>query len=236
MRLNKWPLKAAFILAGLGSAGLVQQAMAEPVKPSVGITIYVYNYAKVSRDTLNEAEQAAAKIFRNAGLETQWVDESEDPKLTQENPVDPSLSLTHFHLKILSHAMSDRLALHDDVMGLAPGSGADRDMIYVCYSRVQELAATQLQAHTLGTLSRPAHLGELMGATIAHELGHVLNLPAHSETGVMRGRWDSRDLRDLNYGALLFTPAQAEVIRADLARRNSSASVSFPLIQPNDAL
>ncbi len=80
MRLNKWLLKAVVILAGLGWTGLVQQAMARPLKPSVGITIHIYNYANVSRHTLDEAEKVAAKIFRNAGLQTQWVDDSEASK------------------------------------------------------------------------------------------------------------------------------------------------------------
>jgi hypothetical protein len=236
MRLSKWHLKAAIILAGLGCSGLVQRAMAGSQEPNTGITVHVYNYAKVSRHNLNEAEQVAAKIFRNAGLETQWVDDSEVSKVTQENPADPSLkSLTHFRLKILSHGMTDRLALHDDVMGLAPGAGADRVMVYVCYNRVEDLAGTQLKAQAMGTLSRPAGLGRLLGATIAHELGHVLNLPSHSGMGIMRGRWDSSDLRDLSYGSLLFTPAQAEVIRADFARRYGSPSVLFASAQPYKA-
>jgi hypothetical protein len=234
MRLKKWYLKAAIILAGLGWTGLVQQAMAQA--PNVGITIHVYNDATVNRHTLDEAEQVAAKIFRNAGLETRWVDDSEVSKSAQENLADPSLmSLTDFRLKILSHGMTDRLALHDDVMGLAPGAGADRVMVYVCYNRVEDLAATQLKAQAMGALSRPAGLGQLLGATIAHELGHVLNLPSHSETGIMRGRWDSSDLRDLSYGSLLFTPAQAEMIRADFVRRDSSPSVPFASTQPSKA-
>ncbi len=131
--------------------------------------------------------------------------------------------------------MTNRLTIPDNAMGLAPGAGADRTVVYVCYNRIEDLAGAQLKAQTVGTLSRPVGVGQLLGATIAHELGHVLDLPSHSETGIMRGRWDPNDLRNLSYGTLLFTPAQADVIRTDFARRNSSPSVRFASTQPNDA-
>ena len=55
----------------------------------------------------------------------------------------------------------------------------------------------------------------------------------------MRGDWDLKDLSDISYGYLLFTPQQAEVIRADIARRSAQKhageEVSGPVSQSLDA-
>jgi hypothetical protein len=55
---------------------------------------------------------------------------------------------------------------------------------------------------------------DLMSLVIAHEIGHLL-LPygSHSETGVMRSRWEVRELRSLDVRQLGFTPYQAQQIR-----------------------
>jgi hypothetical protein len=47
----------------------------------------------------------------------------------------------------------------------------------------------------------------------------LLNLSSHSDTGIMRGEWDLKDLQDAAFGNLLFTSPQAEVLRAEAARR-----------------
>jgi hypothetical protein len=66
-----------------------------------------------------------------------------------------------------------------------------------------------------------ATVAQILGAMMAHELGHILlNLPSHSETGIMKGDWDLKELCDAAYGFLLFTRQQTEVIQADVARRN----------------
>lgn len=62
----------------------------------------------------------------------------------------------------------------------------------------------------------------ILGEMIAHEIGHILlNLSAHSETGIMRGGWDLKDLQDVAYGELLFTKQQSKVIETEVIRRNS---------------
>jgi hypothetical protein len=58
---------------------------------------------------------------------------------------------------------------------------------------------------------------ELLGVVMAHEIGHLLLPPgSHVEYGLMRGRWDYRDIRDLNRLDLDFSAAQAEQIRGAL--------------------
>ena len=53
-------------------------------------------------------------------------------------------------------------------------------------------------------------------------MGHLLlNQQSHSSAGIIRGDWNPKDLQDAVFGYLLFTPQQAEVIRAEVGRRIS---------------
>ena len=48
--------------------------------------------------------------------------------------------------------------------------------------------------------------GEILGLTIAHELGHLLLGRAHSLVGIMRARWGSNDWRLASENQLMFPP------------------------------
>jgi hypothetical protein len=118
--------------------------------------------------------------------------------------------------------MANRLGLPINVMGVAPGTGPDRQNVYVFYNRAQELAHRQLETQPRGPISQHASVSQILGAMVAHEIGHVLlNMPLHSETGIMRGAWDRKDLYDVAHHCLFFTPSQAEMIRSEVRRRNS---------------
>ena len=94
-------------------------------------------------------------------------------------------------------------------MGLAPGSGADRQSVYVFYDRVDVLARKHV-----------ADAAQILGHAIAHEIGHILlNDQRHSPAGIMRGEWNLRDLQNTRYGYLDFTPRQARAIRDEAGRR-----------------
>jgi hypothetical protein len=108
--------------------------------------------------------------------------------------------------------MAGRLGLPNNVMGLAPGTGPERRLVYVFYSSVEGLARRQSRAHV--------STAQILGHAMAHEIGHLLlNQESHSPTGIMRGDWNLKDLQDAVYGYLLFTSQQAGVIRAEVDRR-----------------
>ena len=71
-------------------------------------------------------------------------------------------------------------------------------------------------------LIRPyARLDQILGHAIVHEIGHVLlNLESHSKAGIIRDTWDFQDLQNAYHECLLFTPQQAEALRAEIARRS----------------
>jgi hypothetical protein len=55
----------------------------------------------------------------------------------------------------------------------------------------------------------------ILGCAIAHELGHLLlGTNSHSGKGIMQRQWESNQFRQLMTGSLLFTTAQAQLMRA----------------------
>jgi len=178
----------------------------------LAITINVHDYAKVDREALTEAQKEATEIFKKTGILSHWID--------PDSPGDKSFHASHIQLNILPSVMSDRLPLSDNVMGIAPGTGPDRQWAYVFYHRVKTLT----MRHAAYTHENTA---KILGHVIAHEIGHLLlNVQSHSATGIMRGDWDRLDLRNAGYGFLQFTPQEAEAIREEVGRRSGRTQES----------
>lgn len=143
--MKTW-LKSCLIL------GFVLTGSAAETSPV--LTIHVTNQAEVDRSTLFQAEKTATAIFKKTGVATQWIDP----------PDEESFPLSHIHLKILPSVMSIRPGLpdnfRDNAIGLAPGSGPNRQWAYVFYNSVEALALShRSDAHAntakiLGTPSR----------------------------------------------------------------------------------
>jgi hypothetical protein len=205
----KGSLIIGVILTG-GFTGLSGIAAASAPEKSWIITIHVNNDAKVNGAALTRAERAASAVFTKAGIQSQWI----DPSSTGER----SFPASHIKLEILPSLITYRLGvrLSDSAVGLAPGSGPDRQWVYVFYNRVEALAMKYI-ADTHGDTA------QILGHVIAHEIGHLLlKVQSHSATGIMRGGWDRWDLQNASYGYLHFTPQQAQVIREEVGRRSGN--------------
>jgi len=218
----RWTLSAGLALAS-GLTGLDHAAAAASAETSPAITIHVRNYAGVAPQTLTEAEKVATGIFRKAGVETGWADIVVTAENGHVNSADhQTFTLADIQLNIFPDVMSDRSALSNNVMGLAPGTGPDRGIIHVLDSKVRTIFWSTLSAYSMGYMDRHVSMGQVLGYVIAHEVGHLLlNQQVHSPHGIMRGAWSLVDFRDMASGMLLFTPQQAEVLRADVRRRNT---------------
>ena len=222
----RWTLRMGLVLAS-GLAGVGHAAAAASSETSLAITIHVVNYAGVAPKTLTEAEEVATGIFRKAGVETRWADTVLSAENDQENSAgDAAPTLADIQLSIFPREMSDRIGLASDAMGLAPGTGSDRRIVYVFDSTVETLFWRLVRAHCSGRMGRPVSKAQILGRAIAHEVGHLLlNQQLHSAHGIMRGGWGVAEMRDATYGKLLFTPQQAEVLRADVRRRNTRQEI-----------
>ena len=238
-RLHTWHVVLGLILAG--SSAIAARAAGHSPKGELVFTVYVHNYAQVDAKTLSNAEIVATGIFRNAGVEAHWADAQE---VSNGSPADltetESNVLSNLRVYILPQEMAQRLGMPDNVMGLAPGKGPNRLLVYVFDQWLKALAERQVDEQMRGTIPWHATVAQILGAMMAHELGHILlNLPSHSESGIMKGDWDLKAMCDAAFGLLLFTRQQAEVIRAEVTRRNSdhasvvqnveSTSVAFEL-------
>jgi rhodanese-related sulfurtransferase len=220
---HTWQLELRLLPLVIAGLAGVQSAAAQSSEGQTGLVIHVRNYAEVEAKRLVKAKNVASGIFRKAGVETSWVDVRDTPQDQSDNSANPSLnSLLDIRLHIVSSTMGERLALPSNVMGLTPGSGSDRRLVYVFYDSVRQLSERQLQAQSKGDISLHASAEQILGEMIAHEIGHLLlNMPSHSKTGIMRGAWDLKDLSDIAYSSLIFTRSQAEIMRKEIRRRSN---------------
>ena len=217
----KTGLKAFSILGFILTSrftGAGQSAADGASERSVVLTIHVANRAEVDPMTLIQAERTATGIFKKAGVESGWVYPAlPSPGKPANSVYKGAFPLSHIQVTILPSLMSNRLGLPynlpDDVMGLAPGSGPERQSVYVFYDRVEAFAVKHIA-------DTHADAAQILGHVIAHEIGHLLlNDQTHSATGIMRGPWNLWDVQNASYGYLLFTTRQAEAIRAEVSRR-----------------
>jgi hypothetical protein len=233
----RWTLSAGFAMAS-GLTGFSPIAVLAASETAPAITIHVRNYAGVAPQTLTEAEKVATEIYRKAGVETRWADIPLNAENGQLNSAgNPTFTLADIQLSIFPDVMSDRSGLPNTVMGLAPGTGPDRGMVYVIDSKVRTLYWRMSSVYINGDMDRYVSMGQVLGHVIAHEIGHLLlNQEVHSPHGIMRGEWGFADFRDMTCGMLLFTPQQAEFLRADVRNRNTQQEIINASALPSTAL
>jgi hypothetical protein len=216
----RWILSAGLVLVS-GLTGLDHSAAAAETSPA--ITIRIRNYAGVAPNILTDAEEVATGIFRSAGIETRWA----EVVLTAENSLEnsavrPARTPAEIQVSIFPRVMSDRLNIPDNVMGLAPGSGPDRTIVYIFDRNVEARFWRLMSARGSGRIDRQVSKARILGHAIAHEVGHLLlNQQVHSAYGIMRGAWSFADFREMTRGMLLFSREQAEFLRVDIRRRNT---------------
>jgi hypothetical protein len=227
MKTNlRWTLSAGFALAS-GLTGFSHIAVVAASENRPTITIHVRNYAGVAPQTLTEAEKVATEIYRKAGVDIGWANVPLAAENGQLNSArHQTITLADIQLNIFLDDTVGLSGLSNNVMGLAPGTGPDRRAVYVFNTKVRTLYWRLSNVYTNGDLDRYVSMGQVLGHVIAHEVGHLLlNQQVHSPHGIMRGEWTFVDFRDMTSGMLLFTPEQAEYLRADVRNRNTQQEI-----------
>src|SRR5712692_8789607 len=82
-------LRASFTLGLILTGGftkLCQGAPTDSPEANPTITMHVYNYGDVSPKTLIEAEKIVAGVFRQAGVQTRWLDRHGQRKESSAEP------------------------------------------------------------------------------------------------------------------------------------------------------
>jgi hypothetical protein len=200
-------LSLSFILmANLTGSAKTLSLSEDKTAASLRLNVRVFNYAEVSPETWNLAQEVAARIIYRTGLETHWLkcslsSEGNLIPAACEQPAEPS----DLVLRLVPVSAATRAQFGEGTLGIAaqpekgtPGSAS------VFYRRAEQLARG-------GAASPPV----ILGHAVAHEIGHLLlGSNSHSPLGLMRARWSRQDLQNATLGNLLLTPEQAEAVRA----------------------
>ena len=198
-------LEAAFVLALLAVILVAPNGLAarDAHQPSDGINILVYNYARVPVAVLTAAEREAGKILGVTSIELAWLDCAPAATTDQRclrgwTKQTPGLRLITGFNKYQARELG-----HADIPVLAT----------IYYEKVVRRVYAENAESDLGTV---------LGALMAHELGHLLLTdPKHSTVGVMEPYWGCAQIRSARAGKLLFTAQQAAMLKRRLEVRDA---------------
>jgi hypothetical protein len=153
-------------------------------------------------DVTQSAERELVRIYALAGVDAVWKNTVPVTAGTENDGV-PNLTVVVLDAVGTQLYMASR-GFNTELLGAAV-RGANR--AYVFFPRVEFVARFY-----------DRHLGTLLGAAVAHEVGHLL-LPsgAHSNLGIMRADLEVQSLRST--GLTRFTPSQAAEIVKTLRTR-----------------
>jgi len=213
-----YPLRRSFRLAAgllvvLGFA-CADASSARAADPSPTIRVHVTNYTEATPATVSKAEREAGRILGEAGLNAVWIDCQ--LKQTAANPTDPcqqELQPTDIVLRVLpDHA---RNGVQDGAFGFA---------VLPVLASVYYEHAVSLARSDGAEFEAPI----ILGCVMAHEIGHLmLGSNSHSDTGIMQGQWERKQVRQLMKGDLHFTAQQSKLIRAEGQTRMSLETIQL---------
>jgi hypothetical protein len=162
----------------------------------VVVPVELRDYAGLQPNVLTRAEADVTAIFSRAGIDIVWIDPS------QQNASLGGGGLVI--VNILSRAPAQQIHVNANALGFTPVTRAAGHITFVIGSRIDEMAQRYGMDKAV-----------LLGATIAHEMGHLL-LPhvPHSAGGIMRASWGRADVQLAAQRSLLFLPLEAQILRA----------------------
>jgi hypothetical protein len=174
--------------------------LAIPILTAPRLTIVVYHADALPPAQLIRAETVAGTILRQAGVETTW-------RIAGAGDLFPAPNEIPVHLLSLHPSNLDR-----ETSGYAILMG-DGSYAGVSCPAVQASAASLESDDAI-----------LLGAVMAHEIGHILlRTRDHATSGVMVTRFGRREMREAARGELQFLRSQAHRVRAEAARRSAAS-------------
>ena len=195
---RSFTIACALVVTFLSATSVVAESVDRP-----SVKVRVDDYALVAVDLLARAQDEVKQLYAAIGVDTTWL---ETRRLS--NPDDVShtedADAAEVTVIVLGSSMTTRMAPPEDAVGMAARTRTDNGRIaYVFYDRLQ-IDPLQSDASSVAALA----------FVMAHEIGHLL-LPygSHSDTGIMRGRWNRTTFRRLEVQRLRFTPLQGRQIR-----------------------
>jgi hypothetical protein len=194
-----WMVLSCAVLVAMVQPVLGKQA--DTANPQ--IMILVFDKDPLALAVLVEAERQATAIFRRAGIDVDWSNCSpgseKSERACHEIPT---------HTQFVMTIMGQNKQSTNDIFGVAflgeRGLGKYVDVFFDSITKLHQEAGS--------------NEASLLGAVIAHEIGHLLlGSHSHSQWGIMSPHWESDHLRQVGMGTLLFSPEQAFRMRARIA-------------------
>jgi hypothetical protein len=150
-------------------------------------------------------------VLRSAGVEISWVDCAlSQAEFVKYPGCQSNRGVVNVALRLLPRRMAEKFRTPNDSLGFArpcPESEGGCEANVFC-DRVDDLARNGYREDLI------------LGHVIAHELGHVLIGPGHSDTGIMRGQWSRDDLRRISWGVVLhFSNTESARLRSAVLQR-----------------
>lgn len=195
------------LAAGLSAHVAEASGIGESGRTSVVIRTYTQ---PASAGDMRTARQIASAILGRAGIQAFWLECALPGAVTADDPCTQPLKRNELLVRILAAGSADRRP-RADTLGFAfvdvdAGTGS---LATVYADRVA------MMAQEAGIAS-----AELLGRTVAHEIGHLLlGTNQHAPHGLMRASWSGADLRRNRATQWLFGSQEAEVMRQGLANR-----------------
>jgi hypothetical protein len=169
--------------------------------------VHVYNYAHVADNVLARAEEEAARLFLQAGVEPIWV---ACPLSQEEIDRYPECHKTKGLILNIRPEPRLRTANRNHEFGFA----------------LERTAYVFAGSLTGIVQSGAASWHVVLSHVVAHEIGHMLLGPdSHSSDGIMRPNLGPEDWRRASAGQLFFNSRQRERMRSIVAD-DESASVA----------
>jgi hypothetical protein len=164
------------------------------------LSILVFHADAVPAAELHRAELVASAILRQAGVETRW-------RTAGAGDISPGPDELPVHL----------LPVHPTTLNLETTG-------YAILMGDSSYVGVPCPAVRVSAASMEIDDATLLGAVMAHELGHILlNTRDHSTNGIMVRRLRRREMAAAVRGELQFLRSEARRIRAEAVRRSAAS-------------
>ena len=187
------------------------------------ITVRVYNFAGTPARDLACARQAASEIFARSEIDLNWLNCTLD---ADGQPADPACHTARgpavLNLRLAPRNMEPKSGLARGIFGFS---------LIGEHGEFSSTASIYLQRASEIVDGRKYRLGPVLGAMIAHELGHLLlGMGSHSKVGIMSLPWGPEQLIAADNGTLGFSGRETYLLAAAVRARRAQ-SVVGPDIQ-----
>jgi hypothetical protein len=206
-----WCTIAIFFVAGTRSAA-VDRPRVETV---ARITVCLSDRVHVDEAIVESARETVRRIFQQAGVEIAWIDQtttSAERRMCRLPEAANEVAVRILRRSRISLPIG-KVRAGGIAVRLTPESGSG--LVSVFYDCVESTAAETQTSRAI-----------VLGLLMAHEIGHVLLPPGHSNTGIMRANIGLSDLTRASQGLELFSDKESKALLARVLGNNYQRRVS----------